>query len=415
MEKNYSQIPSYKFSQNCKLTQIKNNMFTQNGPFVDNNLCKYKKMINEMLKINVERGMNLNVSCNKTLYELMHSQSRFPLQTAEDEMDKILQLNTSDCLNDTFEFFYTKNYTITPLLYRIIICSCSPDEVFNCSIGYPNQKAIIFNYTDIFDRSVFDKEFLYPFFESEVFSLIQAEIEQFENNSQKTSQVFVPPAKELLYKEYMRKIYDNIYIINYLDLVELILKLQDLPNIIRKIKDVSLVIVDSPNLLLNQTLNYEYDDEIVKEEIQTRKSNLTIHKKRKKSLKGEEIGITEQMNKVINNIQTEFNFNLIYTLFDFDRISELNYLKYKLNKQFDNKKCVNVKIGDEDRCEFIFHLKDIQDKHKIYSLEPIPCYVNCNINMFGYVIYVGEGHFIFKAFMKTKGVNEIKKMIEHII
>jgi hypothetical protein len=364
-------------------------LFSQNLCKAENEMNyqseKYKNLIKEM--VNIKRsGISLNLSSDKTLYELMHNQTRFILETSS-VMSKVYQIDRNEKMNDTRELFYVKNYTITPLIYETIINMCSPDEIDDLPLEFSNQKLIIFNHTNLLDKKVFENEYIYPYFNQHVLPILLSELKKIENNLQFNN-------KELWLNEFIEKIYKNIFIINYTSLIELLIKVQNLPNVIRIIKDVSLVIIDSPNLLLNQEIKVEHEDH-----------GVTFKNKRRSSKNLEHQNIFEMIYKIINGLQNEFNFNLILTLYDYQRQDLLNYLKYKMNDQ-------NFKIENQTRfchfiveneIEFIFQLNYLQDKHKIYSIEPFHSYYNINCSYFGYIVHLSENKYKLYVFKKRGG------------
>ena len=366
---------------------------------------KYSKMLKEMSNLNELRHLNIDLADEKTLYEQMHLQTKYPLDTSNEKLNELFQLNQSENSNDTFELFYTKNYTITPLLYRIIISMTSPDIVGELNLGYCNQKVLIFNYTNIFEKDTFDKEFLKPFFHSTVLPELKKEYDSSDDYNENEYPI------NYWLEEYSNKVYNNIFIVNYTNLTELFFKIQNLPIFLKQLKEISLIILDSPNLLINQSVGLNYESESLAEETVNYKTTVAFNKKKRKSLKTDEKNIYEIINNLINNFQKEFNFNLIITLYDFERLLSLNYLKYRAGDEnfmfnISNNFLVNVD-PNSDRSSFMFQLKDFRDRHKIYSLEPIESYVNFNCNVFGYIIYIRENIYEFRAYFKKDQFDQI--------
>jgi hypothetical protein len=361
---------------------------------------KYQKLIEQTLHLNNTRSLNLNLTCDKTLYELMHIQSRYPLQVLDEKFKCLLQIDEEKKSNDTLELFYIKNYTITPILYELILNMSSPYDIGGLNLPFSNQRTLIFDYTKIFNKEIFHDEYLIPFYENTVRPLLESEYDGIINEPDidEDYKNFVENSKNFWFQEFSEKLFKNIFIISYSSLLELLIRVQNIPNLTKSIKEISLIIIDSPNLLLNQAVKLEHEDEFKDEGNNShlnnvnKKINVNFKKKRKSYLK-EDQTIYEVINTVLNNLQKEFNFNLIYTFYDFDRVENLNYIKYKMNDQnfsFDNyNKYFNFYIGEEDRIQFIFHMKNFEDKHKIYSIEPNHCYYNFDCNVFGYMIFIG--------------------------
>lgn len=376
---------------------------------------KYQKFIDKTLELNITRNLNLNLICEKSLYELMHTQSRYTLQAVDEKFKCLLQIDEEKKSNDTLELFYIKNYTITPLLYDLILSMSSPYDIGGLTLPFSNQQTLIFDYTKIFNKEIFEEEYLVPFYENTLRQLLESEYEAIINDPEVDDdyKMFVMNSKNFWYEEFSEKLFKNIFVISYSSLLELLIKVQNIPNLFKQIKEISLIIIDSPNLLLNQAVKLEHEDELKDENNYNKKTNVNFKKKRKSHFK-EDQTVYEVINTVLNNLKKEFNFNLIFTFYDFDRTETLNYIKYKMNDQnfnFDNyNKYFNFFIGEEDRLQFIFQMKNFEDKHKIYSIEPNHCYYNFDCNVFGYMIYLGRSEdkatcsYKLLIFMRKRGV-----------
>ena len=346
----------------------------------------------------------------------MHGQMRNKLNTLNLELDSIFHYNESDRNNDIFELFYTTNATIAPIIYRTILSTCSPNNIGDIRLDYLNDKCLIFNHTNCFDVEMFDQEYVAPFFSEQVLPALIKEIEYDEENIYGIHEGQLDILQKKWYEEYSEKLHKNIFLIDYFILPELLLKIQDLPNLFRKIKSVGLVILDSPNLLINQKINFEYEDEVINDENVNRKTTVNFGKNKRKSLSTCEKSIFEHIIKVIHNLQNEFNFNLIITHYDFERIETLNYLKFKMNWDgfyYDNiNKNFRIGLFGDSKVEFIFTLKQFEDKHKIFSIEPTVSYINYNGNAFAYLTYEGGGTYRFRAFYKQGGGYDVIRLIE---
>jgi hypothetical protein len=308
-----------------------------------------------------------------------------------------LNLNSSEKVNETIFLSYTKKYTITPLIYKILIGMCSPDLLKGISINFPNQKAIIFDRTNLLELETFENDYLRPFFEKNILIL-------FDNDD-----------NEMLYNEYKEKILTNIFIIQFFSLPELMLKLQALPYLIKTLKEVSLVIADSINALLSQSVKY-INDEFENEENVQEHRKITFDKKKRKSLDETEVKLYTDIDNMFSNYKKEFNFNLIFTIFNFSRLNTLNYLAFKKsdpNFVCDNQRYFDVKVGDEKKTEFIFGLKDIDNNNQIMCLEPINHFINCNCTLFACVkIKENNTQLEFKAFIKTPNNDQVTTIHE---
>lgn len=347
---------------------------------------------------------------NKTLYEIMHRQTRYQITTNKPELNEVLaSCQKSDKHNDTYEIYYTKNFTFVPLLYNFLINVCSPEDLSGFSLDdfeFQDQKAIIYNYTDFFEVEIFEKEFLRPFFEENLYPFLN---ENFDISDVGDS--------ETLFDEYLGKVLCNIVVVDYFCYLELLLKIQDLPNLIRKVKEVSLVIVDSPNMLINQTINMQHNNfDETGDELGHRRANLQLNKKRRKSLEEEEVDFLQKINYTLSRLQFEFNFNLVLTLFDYDRAESLGYLRMKsadYNFIFDNKsRYFNLK---KNEVQFIFELKDKYFSQRLVAIEPISYYYDCECNIFAYLFKTGEGGYKFKAFLKNPLEDAVNLLIERDI
>lgn len=128
---------------------------------------KYNNMVKEAAERLILTNFELNTVCDKTLNEVIHLQESFKLRNSE-HFKEVLNFNQEKKTNDTYEFFYNKNYTICPLLFDIIMNMSSPDELGGINLPYSNQKTLVFDYTNIFDKEIFEREYLTPFYNEEV-------------------------------------------------------------------------------------------------------------------------------------------------------------------------------------------------------------------------------------------------------
>jgi hypothetical protein len=292
---------------------------------------------------------------------------------------------------------------------------CAPTQIECLNLNYLNEKAIIFDYTNIIEKKVFEEEYIKPFFYSEVLPQLENE---FEEISQSDSVIIKSIDKHNWLHEFIKKLYDNIIIIRYTNLIELSLKVQNIPNIIKIIKNVCLIVIDSPNLLISQEIKLDHYEENLNEIKDIRRSSHPQGhniKNKRKSNKFQH-NFFDTIYKNLKCFQKEFNFNLILTLYEYQRNEELNYLKYKFNDSYfnieDHSTFICIKIGEEGRIQFIFQPIQFQDKHKIYSFEPHHLYYDLDCNIFGYLISLDDGKFKFCAYMKKKDVNEIQLLKE---
>lgn len=360
---------------------------------------KYDEMIDILSKRNKISSEYLNLYADKTLLELMNQQTRITLETQNQHFNDILQLDFTKVSNDVFEIHYHKQSVIYPFLNEIILNMSSPDELRGNPFDFLNHKTIIFEYGRFFDINSFIVEYLTPFFYDKILSMIATDL----NENQIIN----------LLSEYKERVLSNIYCFSYFSLPELLLKLQNLPYVITQLREVGLVILDSPNLLLSEDIKLSH--------ISDKDGNLTSHinLKKRKGTSQKNNGWYETINILLNNFRAEFNFNLIYTFYDYKRVESLNHIKYKMNDQnfiFDNNsKYFKIKIGEEDRLQIIFSSNSfVEDKQKLYFLETESSYYNLDINIFGIVNYLGESKFKFTIFGKKKGVSESKFMYSQI-
>ena len=85
--------------------------------------------------------------------------------------------------------------------------------------------------------------------------------------------------KKTLFEYFIQRLFDNIYIINYVDSVDLLFKVNSLYYVLQnKIKNVALVIIDGVNLLDMEKVEFNLE----KETQSTRKFDIQFKKKRNK-------------------------------------------------------------------------------------------------------------------------------------
>jgi hypothetical protein len=340
---------------------------------------------------------------DKSLCEMMYSQIRCPLNTFNDELNSILQLNATEKVNDTLELFYTRQSSLIPIIYRIILGICSPRELRNQNFeNFMGSSIIIFDYNNLFDKEEFEKGYLSPFFYSAMASY-------FTENQKILSEIYL---------EYRSFVLSKIWIISYYEYIELLLKLKDLPNMMTKISEVALVIVDSLNQIINQSINFNHEEEVLMEEKTNRKINISFKKKRK-SVGNDNTTLSNYdyislILKSMDIFQKEFNFNLIYTLIDFDRVESLPFLESKKGdeKIFDFKKTFDLSFpcpkNINNKISFLFQIKKWENTNKILCVEGHHQYVINNTNFFSYIYQDRESKdYICRAFFKNLNEDSI--------
>ena len=117
---------------------------------MENNICitakeKYNNMVKEATEKLIMNHFELNTVCDKTLNEVIHLKESFKIETTENYAE-VLNIKMDKKTNDIFEFYYTKNYTICPILYDIILNMSTPDDIGGLNLPYSNQKTLIFEF-----------------------------------------------------------------------------------------------------------------------------------------------------------------------------------------------------------------------------------------------------------------------------
>ena len=116
--------------------------------------------------------------------------------------------------------------------------------------------------------------------------------------------------------------------------------------------------------------------------------------------------------------QEKFNFNLIFTIFDFsqDNYYNLNFsgkASYKeMNKNTYTVNCSELK---KENCYFTFKLPKIFFPKKIIFLEPINFCLNYNHSIFGLITNpINTKNLIFQVFKKEKNDYRPTRIVEQI-
>jgi hypothetical protein len=151
---------------------------------------KYDNMIKESTEKLILNHFELNTVCDKTLNEVIHSREKYKIETTEN-YEEVLNINMDKKTNDIFEFFYTKNYTICPILYDVILNMSSPDDIGGLNLPYSNQKTLIFDYTNLFDKETFEKEYLCPFFKDVILPQLEEAYEEIISKSDEYQENYI--------------------------------------------------------------------------------------------------------------------------------------------------------------------------------------------------------------------------------
>lgn len=400
---------------------------------------KYKNLIKEMLTQKQEHGLTLNLACDKTIYEIMKAQTKFPLEAGED-LNMVYQIaDDGSNINDCREIFYTKLYTCTPLIYQTLLNMCSPKEINGIPLNGTNQKAIIFNYTNFLDKKDFEKFYILPQFEAVVKPTLRYEVQKLIADSEANSDLNLGPInQETWYECYKESLLSNVFIVNYSTLLELLIKVQNIPNNIRFMRDVSLIIVDSPNILAHKETKTEYiadfDDlegsfgniSLINDQNKSNINNslnalsplkrMSLKNIRRSTSKPQK-NMLEKITELLNTFQKEFNFNLITTVYDYHRIEDLNYLNYKKkdhNFKIENQsRLLYLKLSRDHSIEFAFKPDDNQTKNKIYAIEPFHSYYDMKEHIFAFIINNEGNNYEFLAFTK-KPLEEKIELLERM-
>ena len=369
----------------------------------------FVKNFNDLRK----KGTNFlieNIRSNFTLHQAIHIQTIYPLYTSCDSLDEQLKIGKSERINDIFIYHYTKKSTLIPILYNQIISLCGPDDIetdeitLNEDVIFLNQKCIVFTCDHLMSKELIVKQYVIPILEKEI---------KYKNKK----------IKKTLFEYFIQRLFDNIYIINYVDSVDLLFKVNSLYYVLQnKIKNVALVIIDGVNLLDMEKVEFNLE----KETQSTRKFDIQFKKKRnsypqennietsfEKKIKKEEkepLDIITAVLSSITNIYKKYNFNLVITSFDFDAYSYSKFTECGRTMMFDLKSSVTIDLT-EHNVQFNFKLpQSIQNIHTFYLIEPIYNCVNCPIEFFG-VVSLGEGtDVIFKIYSKGGNTNKIKEI-----
>ena len=379
-----------------------------------------------------ENNYEANFSVNYPYPKMEH----IPLFTPSTRLNTALQV---DDKNECFIFYYTQKKTLFPTIYNQLIGICGSNANFNNKEDkdfiYANSKSIIFtNQVNFININILLEEYVYPLMK--------------ENKvDQKCQRYFID------------NLLDNIRIIEYLTYEELFLKLNELNIYLtnQKIHNIGLIIIDGLNSINQQKVEFleaesgktykikfgkSYNSYIGEYNSNKKKKINTTHNKKKvkninefdntsikKHIFGNDLDSKnensisdEEFQKNIITLmmtyQEKFNFNLIFTIFDFsqDNYYNLNFsgkASYKeMNKNTYTVNCSELK---KENCYFTFKLPKIFFPKKIIFLEPINFCLNYNHSIFGLITNpINTKNLIFQVFKKEKNDYRPTRIVEQI-
>ena len=360
---------------------------------------KYEKMKNYLeqnKKLNKNNEITYSLLSDFNLSQLIHTQTIFPLFTSSSSIDYILDIGKSDYLNDIFIYYYSTPKVLYPVLYTQIINLCGSDEYSSEHYLFLNKKCVIFTNNNFIHPKILIDKFIIPLCKK---LKLSQEINQF--------------SKHLL---------NNIFIITYSNYLELIIKINDLPNILKdKIPDAALIIIDGLNYINFQKIDLKFSKDNSKErkfEFQFKKGK---NKNNYSSGKKNEINfnfINENEDEIcklilssISNIYSLYNFNLIFTCCNIEQYSfsqtissnKISYdIKNMIYKKFENYKCYfNFKLPSKNL-----------DNHKIMFIEPILESINDDRDIFGIISKGEKTDFSFRAYLKEEKSLKMKEIFK---
>ena len=352
-----------------------------------------------------------DIASTFTLGQLIHIQTINPLYTFSDSLDECIQIGKSETLNDVFIYYYTNHSTVYPIIYNQILSITLPDDfseyeddlTFLKEFPFLNKKCIVFTCNDLINKTILIEDYIKPILNRDI---------KYANT--KTKHFFT----EL----FISTILNNIYIMTYHSSIELLIKINNLYNILQnELKDVALIIIDC----INNFTSHKIDFDVLKENDNTRKIDINFKKKRHSYLKdrshvknnnkdnnNECINDNEIIYAIMNcisNLYQMFNFNYIITCFDYDNYSHLKYVSSGKNFMFDTKRNQNI-VLDNKGISFNFRLPNNINKHIVYIIEPIYNILNCDEQYFGVMTLKEENMLMFKVFVKVEEKNGVDEL-----
>ncbi len=373
------------------MEELENSNFTE--------ISKYEKMKNYLEQnktLNKNNKITYSLLSDLNLSQLIHTQTIFPLFTSSVSIDYILDIGKSDYLNDIFIYYYSTPKALYPVLYTQIINLCGSDEYSSEHYLFLNKKCVIFTNNNFIHPKILIEKFIIPLCKK---LKLSKEINRF--------------SKHLL---------NNIFIITYSNYLELLIKINDLPNILRdKIPDTALLIIDGLNYINFQKVDLEFSKDNSKE----RKFEFQIKKGKKRNIcssgKKNEINfnfINENEDEIcklilssISNIYSLYNFNLIFTCCDIEHsfnqvissvVNLTHDIKNIIYKKFDNYKCIfNFKLPSKKL-----------DNHKIIFIEPILECTNDERDFFGIISKGEKTDFLFRVYIKEEKSVKMKEIFK---
>lgn len=356
-----------------------------------NELDKYermKKYLEENNTFNQNRNIIESLTSDLTLSQLAHIQTIFPLFTLSDSIDSILQIGKSDNFNDIFLYYYTSPKTLYPILYTQILNLCGSYESENYL--FLNKKCIIFTNNTFIHPKILVDRFIVPF------------------------------CKKLKIKkvdEFSEHLLNNIYVITYSSYFELLIKINDLPNILRnKIQDTALVIINGFNFINFHKIDLDFSKDFSKQ----RKMEFIFKKGKNRNSFSSGKKSLNQINNLFQGTENEeeickliiSSISMIYSLYNFNLIFTCYYEQLK-NFSYDSKNVI-FKNFDNYKCCFNFKLPSkTLDSHKILFIEPIIECINDDRNIFGILAKGEKTEFIFKVYLKEEKSFKIKEIFNH--
>jgi hypothetical protein len=222
----------------------------------------------------------------------------------------VLGLDKCEKRPDILNLYYEKIGVIQPIVFRILISMCFPR--IDCGIPLSGKKAVVFEHIS---TNLMDKDYMAIYLQN-VINVLSKIDKSFHTDSEELIEAF----------------YNNLYIIQYTDIDDLVLKVQSL-NYILSEESIKLVILDSPNLTTQHNIVTKANDTEL-DELRRRNSNsFEMDKKAKKSLDTNETQYYVNMLNILTDLQNNYHFNLITLYYDYERYTQFSAVANKINRQ----------------------------------------------------------------------------------
>ena len=362
-----------------------------------------------------------------------------PCFTPSTRLNNALQIEDK---NEFLIYYYTHKKTLYPTIYNQIMGISGPRSIFEdkeVDFIYANAKTIVFtNQKHFINLYKLINEYVNPLMES------------YEINEE-SKNFFIEKLKE------------NIYIEEYLNYDELLVKINELNIDLmeHKINNVGLVIIDGLNSTHSQKIEfitengknyklkfykynppYKYEPNSNKKNKKNSVENNNIltknawenssvkknlygynsEKKKNKNDLNEKENFSEFFQQsivtLILNYKEKYNFNLIITVFDYsqDNFYNLNISGRTSYKEISkNVYTVNTPELQKENCYFSFKLPKNYFPKKILFIEPINYSLNYNDNIFGLITNPSQSNkLVFIVFKKETNDYRPKRILEQI-